>query len=385
MTSANIASSEPGHLRSGGTVRGKARGQILSTKLATRVAGGAILIAVLAGGAVAGAHYWTHGRFIETTDDAYVQADSTIVAPKVSGYIRDLLVTDNQHVKAGQALAHIDERDLRNALDDAKANVAAAAASVANLDAQLAAQSALIREADAGVAAGAASLSLSQRNDARRSQMAQVGYGSVEQADDASTDAKEKSATLERLRAAAVEARQQVAILTAQRGMAQAQLARATAAEHQAELNLSYTDIVAPIDGTVGARSLRVGQYVQAGTQLMALVPLQQVYVTANFKETQLTHVRAGQPARIKVDTFPAHDIQGRVDSLAPASGLEFALLPPDNATGNFIKIVQRIPVKIVFPTDGPLAGRLRPGMSVGVSIDTKGDASLSDSQVQRG
>ena len=385
MTSANAASFDPRRLRLGGSAHGETRDPNISKKLARRVAVGGILIALLVAAAVAGAHYWTHGRFIETTDDAYVQADSTIVAPKVSGYIRDLLVTDNQHVKAGQALAHIDERDLRNALDDAKANVAAAAASVANLDAQLAAQSALIREADAGVAAGAASLSLSQRNDARRSQMAQVGYGSVEQADDASTDAKEKSATLERLRAAAVEARQQVAILTAQRGMAQAQLARATAAEHQAELNLSYTDIVAPIDGTVGARSLRVGQYVQAGTQLMALVPLQQVYVTANFKETQLTHVRAGQPARIKVDTFPAHDIQGRVDSLAPASGLEFALLPPDNATGNFIKIVQRIPVKIVFPTDGPLAGRLRPGMSVGVSIDTKGDASRSDSQVQRG
>ena len=167
--------------------------------------------------------------------------------------------------------------------------------------------------------------------------------------------------------------------------MAQAQFARAQAAEHQAELNLSYTDLVAPIGGTVGARTIRVGQYVQAGTQLMALVPLQQVYVVANFKETQLTHVRAGQPARIRVDTFPQDDIQGRVDTLAPASGLEFSLLPPDNATGNFIKIVQRIPVKIVFPTDGPLAGRLRPGMSVGVSIDTKGDASRSDSQVQRG
>jgi membrane fusion protein (multidrug efflux system) len=385
MTSANTASSDPQHLRLGGTARGKTRGLNISKKLVSRVATGAILVALLAAGAVAGANYWTHGRFIETTDDAYVQADSTIVAPKVSGYIRDLLVTDNQKVRTGQTLAHIDERDFSTALDDAKASVAAAAASVANLDAQLAAQGALIREADAGVAAASASLGLSQRNDTRRNQMAQVGYGSVEQADDASTDAKEKAAALERLRAAAVEARQQVGILTAQRQMAQAQLARATAAEHQAELNLSYTDLIAPIDGTVGARSLRVGQYVQAGTQLMALVPLQQVYVVANFKETQLTHVRAGQPARIKVDTFPAHDIQGRVDSLAPASGLEFSLLPPDNATGNFIKIVQRIPVKIVFPANGALAGRLRPGMSVGVSIDTKGEAGSGGSQVQRG
>jgi membrane fusion protein (multidrug efflux system) len=351
-------------------------GRRMATRgLVTPMAIGTALVAVVAIGSIVGAGYWTHGRFIETTDDAYVQADSTIVAPKVSGYVRDLLVTDNQTVKAGQPLAHIDERDLQTALDDAKANVAAAAASVANLDAQLAAQGALIRQADASVVAATASLNLSQRNDARRAEMAQVGYGTQEQADDASTDAKEKAATLERLQAAAVEARQQVAILTAQRQMAQAQFARAQAAEHQAELNLSYTDITAPISGTIGARTIRVGQYVQAGTQLMALVPLQQVYVVANFKETQLTHVRAGQQARIRVDTFPGDDIRGRVDTLAPASGLEFSLLPPDNATGNFTKIVQRIPVKIVFPADGVLAGRLRPGMSVGVSIDTKADA----------
>jgi membrane fusion protein (multidrug efflux system) len=384
MTSTFTASATK-HLSLAGIARRDTGAPILSKRQAARIALGVLLVALLAAGSVAGARYWARGRFFETTDDAYVQADSTIVAPKVSGYIRDLLVTDNQAVKAGQPLAHIDERDLRTALDDAKANVAAAVASVVHLDAQLAAQGALIRQADAGVTAGAASLSLSQRNDARRNQMAQVGYGSVEQADDASTDAKEKTAALERLRAAAVEARQQVAVLMAQRQMAQAQLARATAAEHQAELNLSYTDIVAPIDGTVGARSIRVGQYVQAGTQLMALVPLRQVYVVANFKETQLTHVRAGQPARIKVDTFPGDDIRGRVDTLAPASGLEFSLLPPDNATGNFTKIVQRIPVKIVFPADGALAGRLRPGMSVNVSIDTKGDASRGDPRVQRG
>jgi membrane fusion protein, multidrug efflux system len=384
MTSTSSRASDTKHLSPRRVARRGASNPFISKRLATRVALGAALVAVLAVGAVAGARYWSRGRFIETTDDAYVQADSTIVAPKVSGYVSDLLVTDNQTVKAGQPLAHIDERDLRNALDDAEANVAAATAAVASLEAQLSSQGALIREADAGVAAGAASLSLSQRNDARRGQMAQVGYGSVEQADDASADAKEKTATLERLRAAALEARQQVSILSAQRRMAQAQLARAAAAEHQAELNLSYANIVAPIGGTVGARTIRVGQYVQAGTQLMALVPLQQVYVVANYKETQLTHVRAGQPATITVDAFPRDDIRGRVDTLAPASGLEFSLLPPDNATGNFTKIVQRIPVKIVFPADGALAGRLRPGMSVGVSIDTKGDAGRRDSRDPR-
>jgi membrane fusion protein (multidrug efflux system) len=329
-------------------------------------------LVVVAAASWVGIQYWTVWRFTESTDDAYVKADSTIVAPKVTGYVAELFVDDNQSVKAGQTLARIDDRDFRAALAEATASVAAATASVANLGAQITAQGSQIRQADASVAAATASLSLSQRNDVRRRKMAQVGYGSDEQADDASTDATEKAASLERLQAAAVSARQQVDVLTTQRQLAQAQLARAEAAQQQAELNLSYATITAPIDGTVAARTVRLGQYVQAGTQLMALVPLQRVYVVANFKETQLTDVQPGQPARISVDTFPADDIQGHVESLAPASGLEFSLLPPDNATGNFTKIVQRIPVKVVFAADNELAGRLRPGMSVDVSIDTR-------------
>jgi membrane fusion protein (multidrug efflux system) len=297
------------------------------------------------------------------------------VAPKVAGYVSQLVVDDNQRVQAGQVLARIDDRDFRQAADEASANVQAAQASVANLDAQIAAQGSVIGQADASVTAAKASLALSQRNDARHQEMARVGYGSDEQADDASTDAKEKAAALQRLSAAATTARQQVPILASQRQLALAQLARAQAAERQAQLNLGYTTIVAPIDGVVGARTVRVGQYVQVGTQLLAVVPLQRTYVVANFKETQLTGVKAGQPVRIKVDTFPSHDVEGRVDSLAPASGLEFSLLPPDNATGNFTKIVQRIPVKIVFDPRNPLAGRLRPGMSVTAAIDTRPNA----------
>jgi membrane fusion protein (multidrug efflux system) len=330
----------------------------------------AAALVVLAG--VEGAHYWTVGRFIEATDDAYVKADSTIVAPKVSGYIASVIVNDNQPVKAGELLARIDDRDLRTALDDATANVAAATAAVDNLDAQVAAQGSLIRQADASVTAAVAGLSLSRRNDTRRGKMAEIGYGSVEQADSASTAAKEGQANLERLQAAAVTARQQVKILATQRQLASAQLARAQATQRQAQLNLSYTGIVAPIDGTVAARSVRLGQYVQAGTQLMAVVPLQRVYVVANFKETQLTQVQPGQAVHIRVDTFPEHDIVGRVDTIAPASGMEFSLLPPDNATGNFTKIVQRVPVKIVFALRDGLAGNLRPGMSVEARIDTR-------------
>jgi membrane fusion protein, multidrug efflux system len=363
--------------RSGHRLNGRA--------LVTRFAIGVVVVAVVVAGCMAAAQYWTVGRFMESTDDAYVQADSTNVAPKIAGYISDLRVDDNQTVKAGDVLARIDDRDYRTALDDATAAVAAAAASVANLDAQLVTQASLIREADASVAAAQAALDLSQRNDARRRKMAQVGYGSEEQADDAGADAKEKAAILQRLQAAAVAARQHVDELTTQRQLAQAHLARAKAAQHQAELNLSYATIVAPIDGTVDSRTVRLGQYVQAGTQLMALVPLQHVYVVANFKETQLTDVRSGQKALIEIDTFPGDDIEGHVQTLAPASGMEFSLLPPDNATGNFTKIVQRIPVKIVFPADNALAGRLRPGMSVDVSIDTRGGQTAAGPKVGAG
>jgi membrane fusion protein, multidrug efflux system len=333
---------------------------------------GALGAVLIIGGGSSLVYYFTVGRYFETTDDAYVQADSTIVAPKVSGYIGNLQVNDNQTVKAGDVLARIDDRDLRTAMDDATANVDAMAASIGHLDAQLDAQASLIRQADASVTAASAALSLSQRNDVRRQKMANIGFGSMEQADDAATNTKQDNANLERLKAAAVTARQQVDILTAQRKLAVAQLGRAKALQHQAELNLSYTNIVAPIDGTVAARSVRVGQYVQAGTQLMALVPLKRVYVVANYKETQLTDVKPGQNVRIKIDTYPGHDIEGRVDSIAPASGMEFSLLPPDNATGNFTKIVQRIPVKVVFQLNNELAGRVYPGMSVEVSIDTK-------------
>jgi membrane fusion protein (multidrug efflux system) len=187
------------------------------------------------------------------------------------------------------------------------------------------------------------------------------------------TDAalRASDAQLQQGKAALIAASKKIEVLTTERAKAVAQLARARAVEQQGALNLSYTKIIAPVDGTVGARSLRVGQYVQAGTQLMAVVPLDAVYVVANFKETQLTYVRNGQPVELRIDSFPGRRLRGHVDSLSPASGLEFALLPPDNATGNFTKIVQRVPVKIVLD-DQALRGLLRPGMSAEPTIDTK-------------
>ena len=334
----------------------------------------ALALALLAGTAAIayyGHDYWTNGRYLETTDDAYVKADSTIVAPKVSGYIATVLVGDNEKVKAGQVLARIDDRDFRAALDQARADVAAAEASVRNLDAQLELQQPIIEQSTADVTAADANLKFAQEERARYDDLMKSGSGTIQRAQQTDAALRASNAQLQHAKSGLVAAQRKVDVLTTQRAQATAQLERARAVAQQAELNLSYTEITAPVDGTVGARSLRVGQYVQAGTQLMAVVPLDAVYVVANFKETQLTHVRAGQPVELQVDSFRNRTLRGHVDSLSPASGLEFALLPPDNATGNFTKIVQRVPVKIVLD-DQSLNGLLRPGMSAEPTVNTK-------------
>ncbi|MBB3135750.1 membrane fusion protein (multidrug efflux system) [Rhizobium pisi] len=333
-----------------------------------------IAAALLAGVAFAGDfgyRYWTVGRFIESTDDAYVKADYTTVAPKVAGYIRQVLVSDNDAVKAGQVLARIDDRDFQAALSQARADVKAAEAAITNIDAQIALQQSVIEQAKATIDASQASLDFAVSDAARSARLISNGAGTQSRAEQTQSARDQASAAVERDRAALVAAENKVPVLQTQREQTVAQRDRATAAAHQAELNLSYTDIVAAVDGTVGARSIRVGQYVTSGTQLMAVVPLHAVYVVANFKETQLTYISPGQPVEIKVDSFPDISIKGHVDSVSPASGLEFSLLPPDNATGNFTKIVQRIPVKIVID-DEALSGLLRSGMSVEPEIDTK-------------
>lgn len=335
--------------------------------------------------AVAGiAYYWSSTRFVVSTDDAYVQADSTTVASRISGYVSAVMIEDHQPVKAGQVLALIDDRDFRAALDQTRADVQASQAAVDDLQAQLAEQSTLIARAGAGVAASQAALELASLNRVRYRKMAGIGFGSEQQSQEADAQAKERSADLARDRAALASAHGQVEVLQAKLAQAQALRDRSQAVEHRAALELGYTSITAPIDGVVAARTIRIGQYVQAGTQLTALVPLSEVYIMANFKETQLTHVRAGEPVCVRVDTFPDVALHACVDSLAPASGLEFSLLPPDNATGNFTKIVQRIPVKIRLDSSQPLTGRLRPGMSVEASVDTKPAEGLSACRAPR-
>lgn len=318
-----------------------------------------------------GHYYLTTGRYLETTDDAYVKADSTIIAPKVSGYIGEVLVSDNEPVKAGQLLARIDDRDFKAALHQARADVAASEAAVDNLNAQIELQSPLIERQAAEVDATEANLKFAREERARYDDLMKSGSGTVQRAQQTDAALRAQSAQLQQGKAGLIAANKKIEVLSTQRAQALAQLDHARAVEQQAALNLSYTEITAPVEGSVGARSLRVGQYVQAGTQLMAVVPLDAVYVVANFKETQLTHVRNGQPVELRIDSFHSTTLKGHVDSLSPASGLEFALLPPDNATGNFTKIVQRVPVKIVF--DGKnLKGLLRPGMSAVPTIDTK-------------
>ncbi|CAH2601831.1 HlyD family secretion protein [Rhodovastum atsumiense] len=335
---------------------------------------GAAAVLGIAAAAQVGVHYWQVGRFLVSTDDAYVQADSTIVAPRISGYVAEVLVTDNQRVKAGQVLARIDDRDFRTALRQAEANRETAETEIASIDAQLRLQQSAITQAASQVASAEAALTFARQDQARYAALARNGAGSLQQAQQTASLLLQRGAALAQAQAGLTAAQQQVEVLKAARAKAAAQRDHAIAVQQQAGLNLGYTTITAPIDGVVGARTLRVGQFVQAGTQLMALVPLDGVYVVANFKETQITDVRRGQKVRISVDTFPDMAVTGRVDSVAPATGLQFALLPPDNATGNFTKIVQRIPVKIVLDPQAGSQAVLRPGMSVEPTVDTRPD-----------
>ncbi len=316
--------------------------------------------------------YWTAGRFIESTDDAYVGADSTTVAPKVSGYIKDVLVGDNEAVKAGQVLARIDDADYRTAMAQAEANVAAAKADVAALQADIRRQASVIDSAHATITADHANATFAEQDRQRYADLVKTGYGTVQRAQSTEASVRASNAQVVRDEAALTAAVRQKDTMAAQLAKAEAELKRDQALADQAALNLGYATITAAVDGTVGARSLRVGQYVQAGTQLMQVVPLHAVYVKANFKETQLTHMYQGQPATVTVDAFPGVKFKAHIDSLAPASGQEFALLPPDNATGNFTKVVQRVPVKIAIEDNRELAGRLRPGMSVEAAVNTK-------------
>ncbi|TDF86733.1 HlyD family secretion protein [Pseudomonas sp. H9] len=308
----------------------------------------------------------------QSTNDAYVSADYTVVAPKVAGFITQVLVEDNQQVKAGQVLALIDDRDYQAALAAAQAQLLVSTAQQHNARATLEQQASLIAQAQAAVRVDQAEITFANQELTRYSRLAKIGADTLQNAQQARSRVDQATAQLTNSQAALTAARKQVDILQAQLDSADGGLKHAQAGLERAQLDLSYTRIVAPIDGMVGERALRVGAYVNAGARLLSVVPLEQAYIVGNFQETQLTHVQPGQPVHIRVDTFAGQDLHGRVESIAPATGVTFAAVKPDNATGNFTKVVQRIPVKIVFDADQPLLQRLRVGMSVVATIDTR-------------
>jgi membrane fusion protein, multidrug efflux system len=345
--------------------------------LAWRGVGIRLFILLLAGGLIAFVaaewDWWVGSARLQSTDDAYLQADLTPMAARVPGYARRVLVNDFQRVKAGDLLVEIDDDDYRAQLRQAEGNADNAKVAIATIEQQKTLQKALIEQAEAMVAASEADLTRYHLETVRQQALLATGIAGTRQTVEQAVDNEKRAeATLALNFAQLDQQRQQVNVLDSQEKQAQATLAEQQAARDLAQINLGYTRITAPVDGMVGQRQVQAGQYLNAGTQVISLVPLPHVWVIANYKETQMTRVRIGQPARVTVDTFPGTVLHGHVDNWSPASGAQFSLLPPDNATGNFTKVVQRIPVKIVLEPDAAVDDLLRPGMSVIATIDTK-------------
>jgi membrane fusion protein (multidrug efflux system) len=333
--------------------------------------GGAMLLLAI-GAAWYGQHWWTVERFIETTDDAYVGGDVTVIAPKVAGFIASVAVTDNQAVQAGDLLLKLDDRDYRAALAKAIAAVAAQRATLANLDATTKLQEAVITEAQAELTATAAEIGRSKYDVDRYRDLAQSHAASVQRFQQADADYRKALAADAKARAALQAAQDRLNVIDTQKQQAAAALAGALADQDTAQLNLSYTELRAPIDGVIGNRSARTGAYATVGAQLISLVPAHDLWVDANFKESQLAGMRPGMPVTIGADVLPGEAFHGHIASLAPATGAVFSVLPPENATGNFTKIVQRVPVRVALDGDAAKLGRLRPGLSVTASVDER-------------
>lgn len=318
---------------------------------------------------------WVGAAAEQTTDDAYLQADATPLAARVGGYVRQVPVKDFQEVKAGDLIVQIEDDDYRAQVAQAEANVQVATAAIANIEKQKLLQQTLIRQAEATIAVSQSDVWRYRRESARQQSLAASNFASTQVADQAMNAYQRAKATLDLTSAQLDQQRQQLSVLDSQEVQAQATLKAQQAALDLAKINLGYTRIVAPVDGMVGQRQVKRGQHVSVGSQVISIVPLPNVWVMANYKETQMTRVRVGQPATITIDAFPGVILKGHVDSWSPATGSQFSLLPPDNATGNFTKVVQRIPVKIVLAPDGPITRLLRPGMSVIATIDARAAA----------
>ncbi len=329
-----------------------------------------VVVAVVAGGAWL-LHYETRGKYLEDTNDAFIQADAVTISPRISGYVEDVLVTDNQDVKAGQPLVRIDARDYDAQAQQYQAQIEVAKANADNVRAGISEQEAGIAQARAQLASAEADARYAEREAARYAPLAASGAETKQQLANLRNQAAKSRAAADAQRAALLSAERRIGSLKAQIRQAEAQGEAARAQLASAHVNVGSTVLKASVDGRVGDRTVRAGQFVQAGTRLMTVVPLSKLYVTANFKETQIGLMRPGQPATIQVDALDGTKIRGHVESISPGTGAQFSLLPPQNATGNFTKIVQRVPVRIAIDA-GPEARRvLVPGLSVVVTVDT--------------
>lgn len=318
---------------------------------------------------------WEANARMQTTDDAYLQSDLTPIAAKVAGYVREIPVQDFERVRAGQLLVQIVDDDYRATVNQLTASVAAAGAQIETLKAQRELQTANVQAAKAVIAATTANIEQNARDLTRQKRLLETGSSSTEAAEKLQTARAQLNAQLQQNQAQEAAAERQLQVLAAQETQAQAALAAQQASLEIARINLGYTRIVAPQNGVIGQRQVKPGQYVPVGGQVTSLTPLPNVWVIANYKETQLTHMAVGQQVRIEVDTFPGRTLRGHVLAFAPGSGQQFSLLPPDNATGNFTKVVQRVAVKILIDDAAGLADRLRPGMSVVTTVETREDA----------
>jgi membrane fusion protein, multidrug efflux system len=311
---------------------------------------------------VAGVLWWLHARQYESTDDAFIDARTVAISSQVSGAVRKLDVTDNVAVKAGTVMAQLDDSIYQAQLGQARGQVAQAEANIANLDAQLDAQRSRIDQAGKQVTEAQGALAFSQQENTRYQDLVKTGSGTEQRAQQASSDLTQKQAALAGAEANAITEQKQLKVLETQRNAADAQLHAARAGQSLAETNVAYTSIRAPVDGRVTKLSANKGTYLQPGQSIMMFVP-DELWITANFKETQLDLMRPGQRVVISIDAFPERKFNGHIDSLQSGSGTAFSLLPAENATGNYIKVVQRVPVKIVFDEKPDV--QLGPGMSV--------------------
>jgi membrane fusion protein (multidrug efflux system) len=336
------------------------------------LAGLVIVIALV--GAEYGRNWWNVGRFIESTDDAYAGGNVTAVSPHVAGFVAEVLVADNQEVRAGQLLIRLDPRDFRAALDRAEAAAEERQAALAGLEAKYRLQQAMIHQAAADLAAKSARATFAVADAVRYRNLAMTGYGTRQNAERSSAADREAQAVIQSSEAGLAAAERQLAVLEAEIAAARAGVAQAKADLETARLNLGYTEIRSPIDGYLGNRAAQVGAYVASGAYLLSIIPAQGLWVDANFKEDQLARMRAGQPATIVADVRPGKVFHGHVQSLAPGTGAIFSVIPPENATGNFTKIVQRVPVRIALDAADARLGELRPGLSTTVSVDTRAE-----------